>query len=309
MKKTLKAKELEAILDEVGAKLEPVLKSEAEKAAERLAKAHPGESTASETPKDASATKEAPDDKSSAPPPPKPEGTPPAAKEASPPPAAPPAADPALTADPAAATDPAADPGAAGAEDPADLQAAYATLPLEDLQMHYLACKAALIAAMGNDGGADAPPAADPAAAAAPPAPPPPAAPPAAPPALKNELPSDPKANGEDPANVAKSEKDLTIASLEKRVTERDTALEQLTGALRKIVERPVRKAITSLSDLRKSDGQGSTVDLSKLSKNEQRALVRKAAEKPNLKKSDRERLNSFFFGNLEIDGVKDLLT
>lgn len=305
MPRTLKAKELEAILNEVGTQLEPVLKSEVEKAAERLAKAHPGESTSAEVPKDASATKEPSDDKASAPPP-KTDGPPAPDKSASPPADVPPPAPPA-DAPPAA---PPADPAAGGDDgmecDPAQLQAAFSAMPLETLQMYYLAAKAALIAAMGNDGGADAPPAMD-APPAAPPAPP--AAPPVAPPpAMKGELPADPKANGEDPNKaVAKSEKDVEIETLKKQVADQNEAVLKLTGAFKTFVERPVRKSIVGLSDL-KQPGVAPVVDVSKLTKDEARARLRKVVEKTSLSKSDRERINAFYLGHAELDSVKDLL-
>jgi hypothetical protein len=321
----IKKSELASIVAEVQQALNGATQDEANKIA-KLSKAHEGEDTAPEVPKDDSATtpiKDGPgadaDDSASASGPP--------ADDSATASAAPPAADDGSGTPPAhddgsaaPAGDPAAMDGQGGAN-PEELEAAYAALPLHELQMHYLAVKAALVAAMGSDGGADA---------GAPPAPgadagPPPAGPdagsappPAAPdlnagpqaPTMKTEkgaeMPSDKKANGENPLDaVTKSEKDLAIEALTKTVNDQGKALDTLLGAVKKIVETPVRKSIVSTADLPRT---GQTEDLASLAKSEVLARLKKVATNPTLTKSDRERINHYALGHITVDGVKDLL-
>lgn len=274
--------ELDAILDEVNAALVPVLKTEVDKAAAKLAKAHPGEVTPPEVPVDASATKAPPDASQSAP-----------ADESKDSPPAPDAS--ASAPDETAPDETAPEAPADDAQDsPEELQAAYASLPLEAQQMHYLACKAALIAAMGagdataDDGDATA----DAGDATA-------GAPPAAP-AMKGEMPADP--NGE----VEKSEKDLAIESLMKTVKDQEIAMSKLIDITQQIVERPVRKSISSIREVAPAAG---AVDVTKLTKAEIKIRLRKVAEQPGLRKSDRERITSYYLGNTDLEGIKDLLT
>lgn len=308
--KKIKA-DLGAIVAEVQETLAPILKAEFQKAEEQLAKAQPGEATKPEVPADESATKPEDksaskgDDKSASPPADASASPPPAAdKSASPPPADAPPAPPA-DAPPAGDASASGDPAADMSSDPAELQQAYATLPLEELQMHYLAVKSALIAAMGNDASADAPP------VDAPPAPgasaaPPPAAPPAPPPAQKAELKVDEKANGQDPTKLGKSEKDILIEALQKKAAEQETALASLVNAMTKVIETPVRKSVTSVSEI-KTDS--TKVDVSKLSKGEIKTRLKRAAEKQTLSKSDRERINLFALGHIEVEGIADLIS
>lgn len=298
--KKIPVKELDAILAEVSAQLEPVVKAEVQRAAEKLSKAHPGESTTDEVPKDDSATKEAPADEASAPP----KSDPPASE---PPAAEPPAAEPPAPEVPGdePPADPALDPGADGDIDsPEALQAAYSTLPLEELQVHYMAVKAALYAAMppavpAPEAAIAAPPVAAPPVAA------PPAVPPMADPALKAEMPADPNGSVE---AVKKSEK--RVEDLIKTLAERDSVIAQLiesSAALKKHIERPLRKSVATLSEVRRPSGTPA-VDFASLSKSEMKVLVRKTIEKP-LSANDRARMHDFINGKYEdVESVKDLL-
>lgn len=320
MKKQLKT-DLDAIVDQVRTELEPILKAEFTKAEKKLAKAAPGEDTSPEVPADKSATKDDSASDDSAPPAPKADAS--ASPPADGPP--PPAADgPPGDASASPPGDASGDPSQDMSSDPAELQQAYASLPLEELQMHYLAVKAALMQAMGNPDGSAPPadPAADPSATAMPPAappasaspspaapPPPPPAPPAPdapPPALKAEagMTEHEEANGENPLD--KSEKDLAIEALQKTVAEQGAVLQAAQATIKKLVETPVRKSITTVADIKKTEG---SVDVKTLSRDDIKARLKRAAEKQTLTKSDRERINLFALGHLKVEGIADLIS
>jgi len=312
--KKIPLKELDAILREVSTQLEPVVKAEVLRAAEKLSKAIPGESTTDEVPKDDSATKEASDDKATAPPP-KDDAPPADDKPADAPTDEPPA--PEAPVDGPPVDDGLIDPAADGDIDsPEALQAAYSTLPLEELQVHYLAIRAAMMAAMPAAAPApEAPIAAPPAAVAPPAAPPmapsaaPPAVPPMADPTLKAEMPADPNGSV---SEIKKSEK--LIEDLKKQVTDQTAVIAELidiSAALKKHAERPIRKSAASLSEVRRATGAAlgaATVDFASLSKSEMKVLVRKTVEKP-LSANDRARMHDFISGKYEdVESVKDLL-
>jgi hypothetical protein len=307
--KKIPVKELDAILAEVSAQLEPVVKAEVQKAAEKLSKAVPGEGTTDEVPKDASATKEAPDDKADAPP--KAEDKPPAAEPpaAEPPAAEPPAAEP-PAAEPPVAEDGLTDPDA-DIDSPEALQAAYSALPLEELQVHYIAVRAAVMAAMPQAAPAPEAPLAAPPVAAPPMAAPPAAAPmdPMADPAFKAEMPADPNGSVE---AVKKSEK--IIEDLTKKLADQNKVIAELidiSAALKKHAERPLRKSVASISEVRRNApaSAAAAVDLTSLSKSEMKVLVRKTIDKA-LSPNDRARMHDFISNSYEnVESVKDLLT
>jgi hypothetical protein len=313
MKTTIKDTELHELMSEVQKELDVILKAEQEK----LAKAHPGEETSSEVPADESATSASSDGDGDAD-----DSGPPAADESAPPSAdasAPPAADAAPPADASAPpADGSADPGADQGLNPEQLKAEYAQLPLEELKMHYLAAKEALFAAMGAGGDpaaaggppadASAPPA-PPAAASPPPAPPPAAsAPPvddqSAPPALKAEKQANNPANGGKVTTVAKSEKDLEIEDLRKKLGDLEEIVPSLIDLV-KVAAAPARKAVTSVAQLEKSNG----VDVGSLSKAEIDARLKRAV-RTNLTNPDREAINSYYLsgGATGIEGIKHIL-
>ena len=162
-----------------------------------------------------------------------------------------------------AAGAPGGDPGADVGLTPEALQAEYAQLPPEELDMHIQAALAAKEALAGAAGpGAGAPPA-GPAGAppAGPPAPPADAASAGGPPMMgKEELRINKEATGgKISAGVKKSEDQIQklvdlvkaqqdqIESMRKNSTE---DIEILTKAVRSVLETPVRKAVTSLADV-----------------------------------------------------------
>lgn len=286
---TITKEGLDAIISDVKAELSTVLKSEGTKL-ETLAKAHPGEETSSEPPADTSAVKTAPESSG-------PEAAAPAAEgpSAAPETEAPPAAEAAVEAAP---VDPAAE---VGPIDPEQLKAEYCQMPLEDLQAHYLACKEALVQAMA----AQAPPAA-PAAApamAAPAAPaaaaPAPVAPPAAAPAPAVAPPAAP------PEPAFKSEQALKIETLEKSLKDQDEAINKLVGAMTKVMSAPLRKSVTSLTEV--IDQGTPKVELKNMTKSQlDKALMEKISS-GKLTKSETDLICDFDIGRAKIDALAPL--
>lgn len=285
----IKDSELKALVAEVETEIGALLKAEKDK----LAKAHPGEDTSAEIPPDESATASAKPPEASASASPAPDASAAPAPDASMPPADASAAPPAD-----ASADPAAD---EGTMDPEALKAEYAKLPPDELKIHFLAAKAALMEVMGgaDDGSAGAPP-----PPAAPPAPPPVAsASPSAPPALKAEMKSV-DANGGKELPIKKSEQELQIEALKAEVTEQKDALEKLVKAVTVMVERPERKAVTSTAFIPKTDEAAKP-----LSKAEVMEKLKKVSAAPGLKKSDRDLINGFCVDAVSLEKIQHLLT
>jgi hypothetical protein len=296
---------LDALVSEVQKELTKHLKAEAE----ALSKAHPGEDISSEIPADESATSDgspsdAEEGSEAAPPADSGDSSPAeetpgeAPVDASASDAPPPADDGSAPADPA--MDPASDHDALVGE--------YTKLPIETLKAHVLASKEALMAAMGagavDDGSAGAAPPAPP-AAMGPPAPAASASP-DAPPAMKGEMAAN-KANGENVlTSVSKSEKDVEIETLRKRVEEQDATMAQVLKAVTMVVEAPVRKSVASIADLGKSAG---AVDPSALTKDQVRNRLRERVVERKLSKSDRELVIAFDLGHIGVEKVAHLLS
>jgi hypothetical protein len=307
----MKKSEIDSLLTEVETALTAALKEEQTK----LAKAHPGEESSSEEPSDTSATDPKEPEASVSPPP----GD--GATDASPAPDASASVSPEATGPADASVPPAdgsapADPAADQSNDPQALQDEYSKLGAADpeaLKNHYLACKAALFALMGAGADASAPPAAPVAPVASPAAPmaPPVASPsPSAPPAMKSEKSAGGMPTTTEAANggqgMMKSEKE--IKDLTDKLAKQEEAMAGLLTLVTSVVETPVRKAITSIAHMAKTeDEKSSKEDFSKLSKSEVKAKLRLAAEKP-LRKSDRELINSFDLGNIGVDKVAHLI-
>lgn len=162
---------------------------------------------------------------------------------------APDAAPPAPPADASAGGPPApgADPAADQALTPEALQAEYSQLSPEELDMHLQAAMAAKEAL----------------AAAAQPAMPPAGAPPAgAPPAAPPAPPADASAGGPPPPPMGKTGKDMNINSentggkiskaeeeLRALVKSQSEDIENLTKAVKIVLETPIRKSVTSIAD------------------------------------------------------------
>jgi hypothetical protein len=216
---------------------------------------------------------------------------------------------------PAEASAPAGDPAAAAAPaDPEALKAEYAKLSPEELKAHYMAAKAALFEMMGAAGGAG-PEASAPAPAPAPAAPP--AGPeasasaPVPPPAMKAEVPASMKkvpANGDAlkdqspavPDAIKKSEKDAEVEDLKQQV-------ELLAKAVDLALGTPVRKAITSVAHIPRTEEPAKTENVSPNSP-EVKEKIRKAIGSGKLSKSQKDKIFSYTLGNIGFDQVKDLL-
>lgn len=212
-----------------------------------------------------------------------PEESSPVAEGSDAPPAVPPADDGAGSPSPDAAA-PAA-PGADPAQEmgaqltPEALEAEYAKLPPEELQMHLQAAQAA---AAKMAGGMGAPDAGMGMGAGAPPAPE--AAAPQAP-LMQSE-----KAVA---ADLKKSE-ELAKAELEAVKAENKSLKEDveiIAATLKKMIETPVRKAITSIAELQKGEGDETPAndEYKPLAPNEFWAKLKEVSKRPDLKKSEKQ--------------------
>lgn len=199
--------------------------------------------------------------------------------------------------------------GAEGGMDPQALEAEYAQLPLEELKAHYLAAKAALFAAMQGGGdpaaaGAGAPPA-GPAAGASPSAPP--AAPPAGPSASAGAPPMA-MSEGKNIAGVSQQGNGGQKVAVKKSETEQlQEQIEALTKIVSGFVNRPMQKAITGTTYVRKSEDFGGE-NRKPMSENEITDKLTKLTRDPNLKKSDRDAINRYYEGAVKIDAIEHLL-
>lgn len=190
------------------------------------------------------------------------------------------------------------DPAAAGAPvDPAmdqpltpeALQNEYAQLPPEELKMHLLACKAALLAQTP---------------AVAPAAPPPPA-PPAAPPAA--------------PMDMGKSEGSGELESLKKTVQEQSAMLERFNALLPRLADsfkdilegkRPLRKSLTGITYDRKP-GSEDAPTVSRWAAAPRDQVIQKLTEitaSDAIQKSDRNLINAYVAGSVKVDKILHIL-
>ncbi len=236
---------------------------------------------------------------------------------------------------PDASPDPAGDPGTEQGATPEVLQGEYMKLPVEELKMHFLACKAALMAMMG--GGADegsAPPDATPPGPDASPAPGPEASaspspePSPEPPMGKKEFPGD--GNGgqirksEDASvleRLTKAEAGLKeLDALRKSVSEKDASIaameikfqdsiNQVAAGFQKILSRPVRKSIQNISDIKVTDKPGTETDADlNLTKSEVIQRLNVVSSTKPLTKSERQAINKYCVGEAGIETVVALL-
>lgn len=196
---------------------------------------------------------------------------------------------------PQAPQDPAAD---AAPLTPEALQAEYSQLAPEELDMHIKAALAAKEALA-----ASAAPAPD---QSAPPMPPEsaPAMPPAAPPAMKAEI--KPEGNGGEMKPVKKSEpevdpRDEKLQALEAVIKSQNEDIAALTKAVTMVLERPERKAVTSVAFLGKSEPEAKPVSAS-----EARAKLNSLI--PSLSKSERDLVLDFYAGRVGVDKLATIL-
>jgi len=214
-------------------------------------------------------------------------------------PSAPPEAAPASPEAPAGVQDPAAQ--AQGPLDPAALQAEYSQLPPDQLDMHIQAALAAKEALAGAANAGAASPAAAPPMA-------PPAASPAASPApmvAKGEI-----KTGKEQGGMVKSEAAALreeLAALKKSLTEKDEDVQLLTKAVKMVIEKPERKAVTSMAQLQylgKSEVQAAPKAV--FTKAEAEAKL--SAVLPSLTKSERDLVVQYSLGRVKIDALSSIL-
>jgi hypothetical protein len=187
--------------------------------------------------------------------------------------------------------------------DPEAIKAELATMKPEHVEALYMAAKEVLFAHKA----ASAPAVSAMPAAATPPAASPDSPPP---PAMKMEMGSQekgPEANGGQvkAGEVIKSEDRVIIEELQKKLQETDALASGLLNIVEKVILVAPRKAVTSLSEIKKSETK---VDLSSLSREEVRARLGQKA-RTNLSKSDRELINHFEVGAIGVDKVEHLLS
>lgn len=308
-------KDLNRLLEQVSDDVAAVLAKAEEAEIKTLAKASPGEEApGEETPPGSSASAEASPEAS-------PEGSPSEGPEGS-------------AGDQSAAPAPDASPdGAAPAEEgsepnpatdeagPEALVAEYSKLPIEELKIHVMAAHAALMQAIGGGEGASPDGAAPDAGAGAPPeaasgtAPEGTAPAGTEPPMGKKEIKASP-GNGGGP-KVFKSEIETRLESLEKSLKEKNDTIKELEDkmgqavqGLTKLVSRSnnvaLRKSITGISFYNKPGTDIKTEVV--LSKSEAIQKCNELTASKELKKSDRDRINSFVLGTAPLSTISDLL-
>lgn len=182
-----------------------------------------------------------------------------------------------------------------------ELVMAYSELPPDILKMHYIAAKKALFDQMtAAEGGAEA----------SPPAPPEGPAPEAsAGPGMGSQRPLPPeetRKSAKDP-NGGKiiPGKSLTKSETDKRIEELQKSVEGLTRALELALSVPVRKAVTGVAHIAKSE---EAVPVKMLSKAEITERLKIKTMDPTLSKADRELVNSYYAGNITVDKIEHLL-
>lgn len=224
---------------------------------------------------------------------PSPAGPPPADASASPsaPPPGPDAGPPPASPEPS--PDASASPESAAPADMGALKAAYAELPPDQLEMHYLAVKAALAEKMGGQSpsieagappGAGSPPAASPS--------------PAGPPTEKNEI-------APSPGNGGKAMEKSEVATPE--VVELRKHVDVLTRAV-ELLATPQRKAVTSVAFLSKGEEQKPKID--SLTKGEIKARLADKIRTSfgTLSKSDKDAIRAYEVGETTADKIAHLL-
>jgi hypothetical protein len=168
---------------------------------------------------------------------------------------------------------------------PEALQAEYSQLSPEELDMHLQAAMAAKEALAGGAPGAG------PVA--------PPAGPPGAPPAMKAEIKVDKKAIG----GTIKSEK---VEELEALVKSQAEDIQNLTKAVQMVMERPVRKGVTSVANVAYLSKSEEVKEEKSFSPAEAREKLKELI--PTLNKSERDLVLGFFEGRTPVAKLDKIL-
>jgi hypothetical protein len=185
------------------------------------------------------------------------------------------------------------------------LQAAYSQLPPDQLKLHFLAAKAALMATMGAEQGAG------PEASMAPPGAPPQAPPGAGAPPMAmaemsgKQMPASPGNGGK----MGKSEDSLKIEALEKQLTAQNDELLKLVQIVDKVTT-PIRKSVKGLSDLKfidRSEGEKKS-PAAQLSKADVAEKLKERIRGGKLSKSDKEMVSQYTMGMVDVSKIEHLL-
>jgi 3-oxoacyl-ACP reductase-like protein len=197
--------------------------------------------------------------------------------------------------------------------------------------MHFLACKEALMQALGGgEGEEEGQPEAPAPEAPAPEAPAPPAPEASAeksqPPPGIGKAQLDPgESGGEKLKPISKTELDVAslfaeIETLKKGLKEKDQAIQdmetsfgQAAQGLKKLIERGsgMRKSIASVAFTPKPGSEAAVtekIDAKSLTKSEVIGKLNKVTASPTLSKSDRDQINSFIYGNCSIEKIEKFL-
>lgn len=247
-------------------------------------------------------------------------GSPPAADSASSPPP-PPGGDPAGAPPADSASAPPSDGAspATGGDPKQALVAAYSQLPPEEIALHFEALKEVLMSSGGAANPAGAmppgagapPPGGDPmaSAASASAAPPPPAGGPGAvaPLAGENSKPLDPAST----MALKSAQEELTLTKKERdeaksKVGDLEKSVAELTEAMTKAFSAPIRKSVTAKDVLAKSEN--TTIDVDSLTKSEVTKRLLAKAYDPKLEKKDRDLINNYYKGVVQVDALAHLL-
>jgi hypothetical protein len=271
--------ELDAILDDVEAAVKPLLKSERDRLAKAGEDSPPPEEESAPSP-EASPEASAPPEASAGGPPPGPEAS-------------------------AGGPPPGPDAGGAGGpppeddgfpQDPAQLHAMIAQLPVEQVQALYLASKQVLQAQRGAGGAGPGPE-----ASAGGPPPPPPQASPAGPPAMKAEMRPSPGNGGKAIKKSENQENDMSQKELEEVKKLLKTQAEQmdlqgkaLELVLSRVVGAPMRKSMTAVSQAQVKPGSEPETN-KQLSKAEISDRLKEKIQAKSLTKKDRAAVYAFY--------------
>jgi hypothetical protein len=91
------------------------------------------------------------------------------------------------------------------------------------------------------------------------------------------------------------------IEGLKALAKSQDEAMERLTKILTKVLEQPLRKAVTSVAHLPKAD------EKKELTKESIHGRLKELSAKPDLKKADRQLINDFYDGRVKADKLAPL--
>jgi hypothetical protein len=279
-----KTKDLTKVVDAVEADLVELIKSAR---LEMLSKVHPGEDTPSEP---------SPDDSATSPGGPPPSPSPGPSADAGPPAGGPPAPDAGSPPAGGPGGDPAMDGGEGSAPSQDELVQAYASLPPDQLEAHFMAIQAVMSQKMGGgspDGAMAGPPAGSPS-----PAP--------GPEAMKAEFQkaSDLLSKAETAMKTRDSEIDRLRAEVQaatEKLTKNEEELTKASELVAGFLSAPQRRAITSVVEAPKAE----TVE--DLDKTEIVSRLRKAC-RSNISAADRKAVDNYVCSGTGLDKVKHLI-